>query len=253
MTSRHITSASDTVVLMLTTREAAERLNVNQARVRALIASGTLAAQRFGTQWLLDEESVDRQAALTSAGANGRPMSTAIAWAAGDLADGGQAAWIGASDRSRLRRRLDAVTNVAVVRKWLRSRSEGVTRFRIGEGDIDDLLGAEDVVATGLSAADAYGLGLGTGGSAHAYVSQDIADRLEREFFLIRSAIGNLTLRVTTDELHLQSSRQVGDRLFASRLVVGVDLADDLDARTQSAGRGLIGGVLAERRWRAAQ
>src|SRR3954451_24557382 len=78
--SLHIYGARAIVVCMeLTTREAAERLNVNQSRVRALVASGVLEARRIGSQWVIDDESVDRQAALTSARASGRSMSRRIA------------------------------------------------------------------------------------------------------------------------------------------------------------------------------
>lgn len=236
---------------MMTAREAAERLNVNQSRVRALVASGILDARRVGSQWLIDTDSVERQAAFTSAGATGRPMSRGVAWAASALADGGQARWISASDRTRLRGRLDGTTNVVVVQKWLRSRAETITRYRVGERDIVDLLRSDGVVATGVSAAGAYGLGLSTGGSADAYVADDLAERLERDFVLIRSSTGNLTLRIAPNDLHLRSARTTGDGLFAPRLIAGVDLADDRDPRTTSAGQSMIREVLADRRWRA--
>lgn len=65
----------------LTTREAAARLGVSQARVRVLINSGGLTARRVGTLWLIDAASVEHQRGLTSAGATSRAMSPRVAWA----------------------------------------------------------------------------------------------------------------------------------------------------------------------------
>lgn len=234
----------------LTTREAAERLSVNQSRVRALVSAGALEARRVGSQWVVDADSVDRQAALTSARATSRAMSQRVAWAAADLADGGDAAWLRANERSRLRRRLStAATSAELVQRWLRHRSDAEIRYRVGERDLDALLGTEGVVRTGVSAAEAYGLGLGTGGSADAYVTAEVEQRLVDEFFLIASRSGNLFLRVVEDGWHQGTARQIGGHTVTARLVVGVDLADDSDVRTQGTGRALIDTVLSEKGW----
>lgn len=233
----------------LTTREAAERLSVNQSRVRALVASGGLSARRVGDRWLVDADSVDRQAAFTSARATGRSMSQRIGWAAADLADGGEADWLGGNERSRLRQRLSTASSSEVMQRWLRSRCDSVSRYRVGEGDLAALLATEGVVRTGVSAAEAYRLGLGAAGAGDAYVTADVEQRLMDEFFLISSQTGNLTLRVVTDDWHQRTARQMGGQSVAARLVVGVDLADDTDVRTQSAGRTLIGTVLDEKGW----
>lgn len=232
----------------LTTREAAERLNVNQSRVRALVSSGTLDARRMGAQWLVDADSVDRQAALTTAKATSRAMAHRVAWACGDLADGGGAGWLSAGERSRLRKRLRGTASVEVVQKWLSSRSTGTLRFRVGEADLAELVGEEGVVGTGVSSAAAYGLGIGTGGGGDAYVTREVADRLRRDYFLIESASGNLVLRITDGDLHLATARTVDGRRTAPRLIVGVDLADDRDPRTRAAGRALVATVLAEQK-----
>lgn len=232
----------------LTTREAAERLGVDQSRVRALVVSGALRGRRVGPVWLIDEDSVDRQQGFVAAGATGRSMAARIAWAAGDLVDDGDAAWLRISERSRLRRRLREATSVDVVRRWLSSRSARSVRYRVGERDLDEVLGAEGVVRTGVSAAAVYGLGLGAGGSADAYVSADVAKRLGQDFYLIESQTGNLALRVVGDDLHVAASRVIGGRRVAPRLVVGVDLADDLDARTRAAGCELLRALLNEQK-----
>ncbi|QDO89572.1 helix-turn-helix domain-containing protein [Ornithinimicrobium ciconiae] len=235
----------------ITTREAGELLAVTPARVRALIAADTLRARRVGTQWLIDIDSVEQQAALTSAQARGRGMAPRVAWAVGDLVDGGGAQWLSAAERSRLRKRVKGVTKVEVVQKWLRSRSTRVTRCRIGVSDIEALLAEQGVVRTGVSAASAYGLGLGGGASADAYVTKDFEERLTRDFFLIESRTGNLTLRVVDHDLHLRTGRCVDAQVVAPRVMVAVDLAADTDARTRSLGRSLLEAVLTE--FRAAE
>lgn len=235
----------------LTTREAAERLGVNQSRVRALVASGGLSARRVGDRWLVDADSVDRQAALTSVRASGRSMSQRIAWAAADLADGGGAAWLAANERSRLRKRLSyAATSTEVVQRWLRHRADSVSRYRVGERDLDALLATDGVVRTGVSAAEAYRLGLGAAGSGDAYVTTGVEQRLVKEYFLIPSRTGNLTLRGVAEDWHSRTARQIGGHSVSARLIVGVDLAGDTDVRTRSTGRTLIGTVLGEKGWR---
>ncbi|MFC6706167.1 helix-turn-helix domain-containing protein [Flexivirga alba] len=230
----------------LTTAEAAQRLNVNQSRVRALIAAGGLEARRFGTQWLVNSDSVEHQAALTTANATGRTMSQRIAWAAADLADGGDAEWLTASERSRLRRRLRGVTRVETVQRWLASRSNHVARYQIGDVDIEDLLHHDDVVSTGVSSVTSYNLGLGTGGTADAYVSRGVAASLISDLFLIESRTGNLTLRIVDNDLHRRTSRHLRGRVVTPRLITGVDLADSRDTRTKATGNALLTAVLGE-------
>lgn len=43
---------------LITTHEAAKRLKISQRRVRALIESGILHAQKMGRDWVIDEASV---------------------------------------------------------------------------------------------------------------------------------------------------------------------------------------------------
>jgi len=232
------------VYMELTTRETAERLSVHPSRVRALIQAGALRARRVGSQWLIDVDSLDRHAALIAGHATGRSLSPRIAWATAALADG-RVDGLLASERYRLRRRI-AATNLSVetVQRWLSRRADDVSRYRVGERDILAVLGQEGVVATGVSATSDYGLGLGTGGFGDAYLSSEVRDRLVRDYSLIPSARGNLTLRVVDQGWHLATATSVDHHLVAPRLIVGVDLAEDPDARTCSAGRKLITAAL---------
>jgi excisionase family DNA binding protein len=228
----------------LTTRETAQRLNVHPSRVRALIASGALRARRVGNQWLIDIESLDRHAELIAGHARGRPMSQRVAWATAALVDG-IPDQLEPSERYRLRRRLtDVSRSVETIQRWMSRRADGTSRYRVGERDISALLGRPDVVATGISAAADYGIGLGAGASADAYVTSDTRDRLIREHFLIASGQGNLTLRVVDEGWHLVTMRPGEYRQITPRLIVAVDLAEDTDLRTRNAGRELISDAL---------
>jgi excisionase family DNA binding protein len=230
----------------MTTREAAAHLGVNQSRLRALIAAGSLTGRRVGSQWLVDVDSLDRQKELTAAGATGRAMAQHVAWAAADLADVGNAAWLSASEKSRLRRRLRDAASVDVLRRWLTHRCAEAVRYRVSDRDLDALLAQEGVVRTGVSAADSYRLGLGAGGAGEAYLSASVAKDLIRDFYLIQNRTGNLTFRIVGHDLHLATARHIDGQRVCTRLVVGADLADSLDSRTRTAGRELLRAVLSE-------
>ena len=241
----HLSVAIAIVVCMseVTVTEAAQRLGVHQSRVRALLSAGTLHGRRVGSQWLISIDDVEQRKALISGGAKSRAMSTRTAWAAAALADAGQATWITASERTRLRKRLlqhkDAAA-LATYQRWLASRQVSSTRYRVAESDLADLLQAQGVVATGLTAACAYDLGLGTSGQADIYVTDDVAQRLINDFFLIASDQGNLTVRVVDGTWHLDTASTVNGQLVTPRLITAVDLLDQRDARSTATGRDLL-------------
>lgn len=232
------------MVDVVTTGQAAQLLGVHPSRVRALVASGALTATRSGTRWLIDADSLDRHADLVTAGATGRPFASHTAWAAAALCDG-MDDQLRADDRYRLRNRLvhaggAGANTCAQMQRWLSRRATSVHRYRIADRDLKALLVTDGVMATGISAADTYRLGLATGGSADAYVSDDTRRAVVDEFVLIDSERGNLTLRVTDADIHQAA--------VAPRLIAGVDLAEGTDARTHAAGCALIDQALSKLR-----
>src|SRR5687767_4953682 len=95
----------------LTVERAATRLGLHPSRVRRLIASGDLSAEKMGRDWLIDAASLER---LRSADRpRGRPLAPAHAWAILWLASGDSglqaiaADWLEPWAASRLRRALD--------------------------------------------------------------------------------------------------------------------------------------------------
>lgn len=43
----------------ITAKQAAEKLNVNDSRIRQLIISGKLPAEKYGNLWLINEEDLE--------------------------------------------------------------------------------------------------------------------------------------------------------------------------------------------------
>jgi excisionase family DNA binding protein len=92
-------------VAELSVREAAQRLGVTPARVRALLEQGGLTGRRVGSQWIVDDDSVRNRLDM-AASTRGRPLSCRGAWSAAALSDGQATPWLASSERSRLRSRL---------------------------------------------------------------------------------------------------------------------------------------------------
>lgn len=228
------------VYVDMTTRQAAERLGVTQSRVRALISTRMLTARRLGSQWVVECSSVERQAELMSASANSRAMSPRIAWAAAAMTDRQSTTWLASSERSRLRRRLTAARTGEMWQRWLACRATDVKRYRVAESDLEAVLNADGVVRTGVSAAVPYELELGSGGTGDAYVSPATAETLIRQYYLLPTMNGNLTLRTVINEHHITTARLLIGETVTTRLMVAVDLAGEADARARSAGRDLL-------------
>ncbi|MCY7365895.1 MAG: helix-turn-helix domain-containing protein [Frankiaceae bacterium] len=232
----------------MTVRDAAARLGVDPSRVRALVGSGALAGRRFGSQWMVRRDAVERRAELVGAGARSRAMSARTAWAAADLLDGGKATWLTTSERARLRARLasHAAGGWQTYARWLSSRQTAATRYRIADRDVAGLLADDGIVATGASAAATHALGLGSAGQAEVYADSATERRLVEDWFLIRSDTGNLLVRAVDGDWHRRTGSVVDGRAVAARLMVAVDLLDADDARSRAAGENLLARLLAD-------
>lgn len=227
-------------------QQAADRLDRHQSRIRQLVVSGRLAGRRVGSLWLVDDRSVARRLEMADA-ARGRPLSTRIAWSAAALLDGQPTPWLATSERSRLRTRLNRpdVTDTRIYRWWMQSRGRA-TRFRMADSDLAELCATPDLAVGGVRAASGYGVSLGYGDEAEVYVDASTAQRLVDEFFLIESALGNLTMRVVDapDPWHLRTARARDGALVVPRLIAAVDLLDSDDTRSRNAGAQLLKATL---------
>jgi excisionase family DNA binding protein len=222
----------------LSTSDAAARLGTTPGRVRALIASGMLPAERVGGRWLVSHYAVaDRGETLP---VPIRSMSARIAWAAAALVDGLPVDWLGSDELSRLRRRIrEDDGDPATWRAWLRRRSAAIHRF--AASDLDALLADGRVVATGISAARAYGSDLASTGEAEVYVATaaDLA-ALRRAYGLVMSSAPNLTVHVADGPWPALTATVRRGRRVVPAAIVAADLMAASDSRSRHAGEAVL-------------
>lgn len=214
--------------------EAARQLGVAASRVRALIASGGLRAEKLGGRWLVEWDSVlARERAQAAAG---RPLTPRNAWAlllaaSGDALPPGfdpHARWrIGQSLRRRaladLRSRLE-----------LRARVDHLWAL---PGELRRLREDGLLVLSGLSAAGELGLELLAPDTVDAYVPAGRVEALARGHGLEPAATSeaNVILRAVPDDAWLLDGRRI-----APRAAVGLDLAAYPDSRSARVGSALL-------------
>lgn len=205
---------------LLAVSEAAERLGVSTRQVQHLVALGELRQVARG---IVDETSVDRLVAVRG-GSHKRAWSEATAWGAVALLSGAEAAWMGESQRSRLKGRLRTFSAAELVER-ARERAD-VTRYAAhtstGERLLRELVYAADVAGQ---------LGLAATNTVDGYLAHSAVDGVVARHGLIRDDDGWVTLRATSmdlDEGRGMSARGV--------VLAALDLAESLDARERRAG-----------------
>jgi hypothetical protein len=214
---------------LLAVAEAAARLGVSERQVRHLAASGEL---RLLARGAIDEGSVDRLLAVRGQ-SHRRAWSTATAWAAIALLSGVDAAWLGDSQRSRLKGRLRALSAEQLVE---RARDRAVTSRYAGHASTAVRLRAQVVDTTAAAAR----LGLAETPAVDGYVAADELDELVRRHALIRDDSGTYTLRATTMDLAVVQALAQGTVLAA------LGLAESLDIRERRVGLDALDRVLAD-------
>lgn len=209
------------VVALMAVSEAAERLGVSTRQVQHLVASGELRPLARG---IVDATSVERLLAVRG-GSHVRAWSEPTAWGAVSLLSGGDAEWMGNTQRSRLRSRLRATTAGELVQQ-ARERAE-VTRYRAHPSSHRYLL---DVLVHATEAAGR--LGLAEPNTIDGYLAAGKVADAVRNHGLIRDDEGGVVLRATAMDLDVV-------RNLANRGVVlaALDLAESLDVRERRAGR----------------
>jgi len=195
----------------ITVKEAATRLDVSEQRIRHLIASDNILAERHGHVWAdVDDEVVDKFAL--------RP-----------------------AERSRLTHLHDRQPNEW---RWLAHRRADTKHFDTFTAYTEQISQMENVVRTGLSAVKDHGVDLAVHTSTlDVYVDVKTAADLTKRMRLKPTSVGNLTLRTITD-LAPHLAAFVLDRDVMPPAVVGIDLLDDPDVRTGRAGTKLVEKVL---------
>lgn len=213
--------------------DAARELNLDPSRVRALIADGSLRADKIAGRWLVHWEGVvaRRREPMPS----GRPMAAHNAWAL-LLAASGEPFPDGldATQRWRLRQALQHQGLVAS-RGRLERRAH-VERFWALPGELRALRASKDIALTGSSAAQ--DLGLAAPDTIDAYLPASHLDAVVAEHGLQearRAGDDNVILRAVPVD-----AWRLGGRGSAPIAAVALDLSFYPDSRSARAGHELL-------------
>lgn len=215
---------------VLSVPQAADRLGVTAARVRAMIGAGLLDAVKVGGRWAVSAASVEQR--LASPGKPGRNLSPRRAWGLLLLASGLRPTWLGASEVSRIRSwlksdRLDDVLSRLGKRATIHS-------LRAHPSDLRRL--SQEVVKAGISAASAYDIDLAPPGELlDGYTSDNNLAKLRDRFALQISPRANVVLRAVQGLWPFAEGTSI-----APVAVVAADLLESDDARERRAGEQLI-------------
>lgn len=229
----------------LSTSEAAEQLGVTARRVRALVAQGDLDAVQAGRTLLIQPESVARHQARGRAAT--RPLSPRMSWAAllsdvgtTDIEPVSKAFVLSSSEHGRL---VNLHRRPSADWAWLARRRATTQRFAVRSAYVVDVLSAEHVLTSGISALDHYNVDLTRRTDrAEVYVVPSTLAALAGEFALRADATGNLIV-------HLLPVINAVTQLLEGRTTmpsatVAVDLLEAGEPRARRAGLDLLDQLL---------
>jgi hypothetical protein len=112
-----------------------------------------------------------------------------------------------------------------------------VSSYKAHPGELSYVLEDEALMRSGISAADSLELGLLPGREVDGYLARSQLQSFVSQHALLSAEIGgNVRLRVVPDEVWLS----LGSRSVAPPAAVALDLADELDSRSQAAGKELL-------------
>lgn len=231
--------------------QAAQRLGVSVPRIHQRIADGSLAAERIGSQWVVDERSLLRVQERSKAG---RPYSAHSAWAVIAASEhdsdrvGGSGPAVSARVRMQLKRLLEPAVEraadeevvrqlVVSLRSVLRNRA-GRRLLRASPADLADLRADErwamivDLGSSGIASLDVEG-----------YLAESLVKGVLKDYLLVESdRDANVVLHVVSDGQHPYPD---------SRLRLAADLAEHRGPRDEARAAELLHELALE--WKAGQ
>lgn len=221
--------------------EAARRLGVSQARIRAMITAGVLDAEKIGGRWFVGLTALRRRERWGPAG--GRHLQPQNAWAALELASGIPPSWISFDKARRLAQLLDDQGLLRLApRLGSRARTQ---RFYGHPGTLQRLAAVPEIRLTGISAARSNGLGIVGGQAVDAYIAANALDDVITRFALEpRSDTGNVSLRAVPAELDFRADTPT------PLAAVALDLAEETDPRSAEVGTQALTAIDEDRAWR---
>lgn len=224
---------------VMSTAEAAGRLEMSPQRVRALWREGALPGRKVANRLLLDRGGVldlaERDRVAT------RPLSARNAWTLLLMLSGEPSAWASASELSRLRRMVstrEEVPLAALVRARARTLRLG------GVADAGEYVLRDDrVVLAGAMLAHRW-TDLVVEGVTEVYMAESFVHDLIGRLRLWPDSQGTIMVHAVPDGI----GALLRDRAEMPAPVVAADLLESADPRSHRAGEALWGQLL--RRWR---
>jgi excisionase family DNA binding protein len=211
---------------VLSIEEAAQRLGRSPQAVRQMAASGDLDAVRRGREWWLDERAVERR--RREARGRGRALAPEVAWSVLFLASG---------EHEQARRVAAEAHHPSRAARWLRtnelsargSRLRGRARresFDAHPSEFSRLLARDDVMRTGISAAEE--IGLHGGSEAAEFYAPESARPTITDAHALEAGNGGVVARWVPDALW-----SVIAAARAPRAAVLLDLLENDDPRAR--------------------
>lgn len=232
---------------LVSVAEAAGQLGLSPRRIRALIESEVLPAERVGRQWLIAAYAL----ADFQGRAAGRPMAADVAWACLAELARQHVDWISGSHAARLRKRmLEQLRGASAswrLRSWCANRAESL-RLRVFQPALDGLREDPRLVLGGVSVAASFH----ESAALEGYISGSCRDALTREHGLpSRNASAerkpNLLLRVVDDVSVVP--RDPHDPHQVAEIVAAVDLLDSGEPRAVQEAQSIVERVVQQ--WRS--
>lgn len=216
--------------------EAARILKLSPARVRALASGGELPAAKIAGRWVVELDAVERR--RKERPPKGRRFTAHNAWTALMLASD-EDPQVDPVVRSRLKRAL-LLEGLEGLAPRLRDRAE-VALYSSHPGEIPYIFEDGALMRSGISAAGSVGSDLLAGREVDGSVAES-----ELRNFLDRHALspvegdsnGNVRLRAVHDDVW--NKLGLRGRSVAPRAAVALDLAGELDSRSQASGKDLL-------------
>ena len=215
---------------MNSVQDVASHLGLSDVRVRQLIHSGALDAERVGSRWVVSDDALHAYRVVPAH----RPWEAASAWGFLWLLAGRPAPWLTDKQRERVRRRM--ADGLSFHTAALRSRAELIT-LAAHPSALARLHSEPGVVRSGLSAAADYAADLvGSGDVFEGYVRAEDMAKLKKRYVLTESA------RRPNVRLHANDKIWPFDpnEGLAPAIVVALDLLESTDQRTSRAGNDLM-------------
>ena len=210
--------------------EAAARLGLHPASLRAMAARGAVSAEKVAGRWLIDDAEVRRLEA--SHLGRGRPWSARSVWALLEAAGGGRPAGLSRSELRRLQERLGLLADIPPGRM---SRRAVVHHLHGHPRSLERLAGDRRVVISGVAA---------LAGRSPDLVAEDVASvYVPAEDF--KAVVTDHRLRpVPFSAANVEVRVPVGGCPFDGRVapwpVAAADLLDRGDERSVRAARALF-------------